>query len=69
LEINPKATASFSETDRATLVNLRNELSDYAIAVNVVRRPLQQSLHQVLGQILQLQHLPQAPVAAILGTV
>lgn len=67
LEVNPRARTSFTDTDRATLVNLRKELSDYAMAVNVVRQPLHQSLHQVLGQILQLQHLRQAPVAATVG--
>ncbi|HQZ33491.1 MAG TPA: DUF3320 domain-containing protein [Ilumatobacteraceae bacterium] len=64
LEVSPRATARFKETDRTKLVQLRQELSDYAIAENVRRLPLQQSLHQVLGRILQLQHLPHAPVAS-----
>jgi len=64
LEVSPRARSSFSETDRATLARLRQELSDYAVAVNVVRRPLGKSLHQVVGRIVQLQGLPQAPVAS-----
>lgn len=42
-------------------VQVRKELTEYASALNEVRRPLFRSLHQVLGRVAQLQSLPQAP--------
>ncbi|MFD0150488.1 DUF3320 domain-containing protein [Streptomyces sp. NPDC055721] len=45
---------------------LRTELSAYAAAMNLPREPLQRTLHEVLGRLLQLDRadIPQLPVAA-----
>ncbi len=45
----------------ARLRERREELSRYALALNERREPLGQSLHDVLGRIVQLQDSPQAP--------
>jgi very-short-patch-repair endonuclease len=45
----------------------RNQLNQYAEAMNRKRDPLGLSLHQVLGQIALLQDTPAAPVPAIVA--
>ena len=67
LESRPKATSRFSVTQRAELIASRQELSNYATAMNEVRRPFGRSLHETLGRVVQLQHLPHAPVASAFG--
>jgi hypothetical protein len=47
---------------RSTLVERRQQLNNYAEAMNVVRLPLDQSLHRVLGTLANLSHLPAAPI-------
>jgi hypothetical protein len=68
LETRPTATAAFNSTDRSKLVRLRKELSEYAVAMNEVRSPLGRSLHDALGRVVQLQRLPHAPAAGVVGT-
>jgi hypothetical protein len=48
-------------------VKRRQALSFYAQALNEVRQPLGRSLHQVLGEIAELQSAPQAPVPTGFG--
>lgn len=67
LAFRPAASGSFSATDRADLQRRRMELSSYAQAMNEIRQPLGRSLHQVLGAIVRLSALPQAPVPAGFG--
>lgn len=61
VETRPVPSASLSNEDLERLIQRRTALSDYAIALNERREPLGHSLHQVLGRIAELQHLPQAP--------
>lgn len=63
----PRATESFPTSDRADLVKRRQALSSYAQALNEVRQPLGSSLHEVLGEIAELQSVPQAPVPTGFG--
>lgn len=63
----PRATETFPLSDRADLVKRRQALSSYAQALNEVRQPLGRSLHQVLGEIAELQSAPQAPVPTGFG--
>ncbi len=46
---------------RAALEERRRKLNAYALAMNEIRPPLQVSLHDVLGQLATLVHLPAAP--------
>lgn len=66
LETRPKATPSFSDADRSRLVRLRQELSEYAQAMNERRSPLGRSLHDGLGRVVQLQRLLHAPAASVI---
>ena len=50
----PQANSGFSPADRASIERRRRELSGYTAAVNEVRKPSQQSLHDVIGEISQL---------------
>ncbi|ASN19318.1 DUF4011 domain-containing protein [Arthrobacter sp. YN] len=50
----PMARSTFSDTDRSQLIKSRTRLSDYAEAMNEIRRPLGRSLHEVLGRLSQL---------------
>ena len=50
----PQANSGFSPADRASIERRRRELSGYAAAVNEVRKPSQQSLHDVIGEISKL---------------
>jgi len=43
------------------LTKRRQELTDYAIALNEVRLPLGKTLHNVVGTVSKLQALPQSP--------
>lgn len=65
LDTLPVSQSKFREIDRTHLRNLRQELNDYAIAQNEVRYPIEQSLHEVLGQVSLLHDHPHAPNAPI----
>lgn len=65
LELSPQASSKFTNTDRSQLVRIREQLNNYAIAVNQRREPLGRSLHQVIGRTLELQESPHAPVARV----
>lgn len=67
LNERPTATPHFTPTDRRNLIRLRKQLTDYAIAMNEVRRPLGVSLHNAIGRVALLQELPHAPVPASIG--
>ena len=47
---------------RAGAKDRREQLNDYAAAMNLVREPLNASLHDVLGRAARLSHVPVAPV-------
>ncbi len=55
LTVRPTTRAGFEATDRRTLVDARQRLSQYAAAMNETREGLQLSLHTVLGQIAHLE--------------
>jgi len=67
LSEHPRPPPAMAESDIARLTNRRLALSDYAAAMNEVRRPLGRSLQQVLGHIAKLQHLPHAPPSPNVG--
>lgn len=46
---------------RAALEDRRRRLNSYALAMNEIRSPLQSSLHDILGELAGLVHLPVAP--------
>ena len=52
----------FDPADRARIERERKQLTDYAIAVNEVRRPFQRSLHDVIGEISKLNGYPLIPL-------
>lgn len=64
----PRAPGGLSESELAKLANKRQALTDYARAMNELRRPLGRSLHTVLGRIAQLQHGPHAPPSPKVST-
>lgn len=47
---------------RSSVAEQRQRLNEYAEAMNTVREPLDMSLHQVLGILANLAHVPAAPV-------
>ncbi len=63
LMTRPRPRRGLSRAELDALVERRRELSAHARAVNEVREPLGQSLHDVLGIIATLHRLPEAPVA------
>jgi very-short-patch-repair endonuclease len=68
LELHPAAPPAMSQTALSKLVRRREELSERAKAMNEIRLPLGRSLHQAIGRIAQLQHLPQAPPPPEIGS-
>ena len=58
----PQAQSRFTASDRARIKRERKQLTDYALAVNEVRRPSQQSLHEVIGEISKISGLGDYPV-------
>lgn len=48
------ARSKFDSASVARLQSDRKRLSDYAVAMNVVRQPLDRSLHDVIGRVSQL---------------
>lgn len=63
----PSAKETFASSSVRRLVRAREALSSYAQAMNEVRQPLERSLHEVLGRVLELQALPQAPIPSSIG--
>ena len=61
LDSIPVPPAGMDIYDRKVLMQRRKQLNAYAEAMNQVREPLGFSLHQVLGLIATLEHLPAAP--------
>lgn len=49
------------DVSRATLVEKRQSLNDYAQASNEMREPLRRSFHDSVGRLAQLEELPLAP--------
>lgn len=62
LRERPQATSRFTPADRADIERRRKQLTDYAIAVNEVRQPLQRSLHDVVGEVSQVAKHPCIPL-------
>ena len=62
LENSPAARSRFTDEQRARLQRERKRLTDYALAVNEVRRPSQLSFHDVVGEISRLRGHPEIPV-------
>jgi len=50
------------------LIGYRRELTAYARAMNERREPLGKSVHEVIGELSGLHHLPQAPVCDSIDT-
>lgn len=48
-------------TSRTALEDRRRRLNSYALAMNELRPPLQASLHDILGELAGLVHVPVAP--------
>lgn len=51
-----------ADLKRSSLRERRQQLNDYAVAMNELREPLGLSLHDVLGLLSQLNDVPSAPV-------
>ena len=62
LSETPQATSRFTASDRAQIEREREQLTDYALAVNEVRLPSQRSLHDVIGEISEISGLRDYPV-------
>ncbi|MXW95591.1 MAG: DUF4011 domain-containing protein [Acidimicrobiaceae bacterium] len=67
LSEKPQAKSRFTARDRARIKRERKQLTDYALAVNEVCRPSQRSLHEVIGDISEIesQGLPVIPLPDI----
>lgn len=62
LRERPQSTSTLGSADIATLRTARRKLTNYAIAMNSVRQPLERSLHDVIGRSSQLADLPETPI-------
>ena len=56
------------EVELQRLISHRRELTAYARAMNERREPLGKSVHEVIGELSRLQHLPQAPACDSIDT-
>ncbi|MEV5766021.1 DUF3320 domain-containing protein [Micromonospora sp. NPDC052213] len=65
LETVPVAPSGMNDIDLDNARRRREELNAYAEAMNVPRAPLNYSLHDVLGMIANLHHVPAAPMSGI----
>lgn len=65
LSHKPTANPRLSEQDRQRLLQLRQELTNYAAAMNETRAPLERSLFQVVGRLSQLAEHGTAPAPDI----
>ncbi len=61
----PVAPAGLPAMERAKVKARREQLNDYADAINRIRNPLGLSLHHVLGQISHLDAVPAAPKTGV----
>lgn len=61
LDSHPVGPAVADPAMRDDAGALRLQLNDYAVAVNEQRRPLERSVHDVLGQLSVMRPLPEAP--------
>ena len=62
LRKHPQPLPRMSPAELHKLASHRSELSAYAEAMNETRQPLQRSLHQAIGRVLQLDWAPDVPV-------
>lgn len=62
LETRPHAPETLSTTELAELVATRQNLNEYAIALNEIRQPLKKSLEWAIGRRSQLEQNPRGPV-------
>ncbi|MGQ0433896.1 MAG: DUF3320 domain-containing protein [Microthrixaceae bacterium] len=62
LDARPTARGSLTPEDLARVDRHRDALTGYAVALNAVRAPLNQSMHDVLGRLAQLHAAREAPV-------
>ncbi|MFF0251282.1 DUF3320 domain-containing protein [Micromonospora zamorensis] len=65
LETVPVAPSGMNDIDLDNARRRREELNAYADAMNVLRTPLNYSLHDVLGMIANLHDVPAAPMSGI----
>ncbi|MFD6260455.1 DUF3320 domain-containing protein [Micromonospora chalcea] len=65
LETVPVAPNGMNDIDLDNARRRREELNEYAEAMNVPRAPLNYSLHDVLGMIANMHHVPAAPMSGI----
>ena len=65
LNERPTAKLHFDSDAKSRLIRSRQKLTEYAIAVNAVRLPLDRSLHSVVGRLSQLDYLPAMPTPEI----
>lgn len=63
----PVPPAELGGLDRQRARTRRQQLNEYADAMNRRRDPLGMSLHEVLGRIALLNHVPAAPLPALPG--
>lgn len=61
LENKVRPSKELDNLSRATLVERRQSLNDYAEASNELREPLNRSFHDVVGRLSQLKDQPLAP--------
>ena len=61
LTTRPKAKQGLSDVDREQLRRRQDELNRYAAAMNDPRKPLNESLHAVIGWLAELAEVPSAP--------
>ena len=62
LSETPQVASRFTASDRARIERERKQLTDYALAVNEVRRPSQRSIHDVIGEISEISGHGDYPV-------
>lgn len=65
LTTRPTANNRFGEQEAENLRRARQELNDYAIALNKVRLPLGRSLHKTIGRSISLHNRPSLPTPDI----
>jgi very-short-patch-repair endonuclease len=59
IRLQPKAVGVMGAADRTRLEQRRQELNDYAEAVNEARQPLARSVVWAAGRVVALQHAPE----------
>ena len=61
----PRVSGTLSAPDLSALRTRRQELSEYAVAMNEIREPIGRSLYDIAGRASSLSKLPQAPVSTL----